>query len=144
MVPIDRQTIVKEYWYFTNDVYTGKLYLLDSPIDDQIVSFQSAYTGLKTPWHGYWVGDEVSLLVHFDYRGDRSKARWKYADVCVERRLDTRTLEVRPGPKGIYKGIDHDRRRIEIRITNVYYFDRSTRQYVVQHVGQIYGFEMIW
>ena len=134
VVPRDHQTIVKEYIYFTNDEYTGKLFLLDSPIDDQMVSFQSAYTGLKTEWHGYWVEDEVSILVHFDYRGDRNKTLWKYADVCVDR----------PGPKGVMKGIDHDNRKIEIMISSVWYFDERTRQYVVQHVGQVDGFEMIW
>ena len=85
MVPSDRQTLVKEYIYYMHDEYTGKLYLLDSPIDGKMVSFESAYTGRKTPWHGLWVGDEYSFLVHFDDAGDPRKAVFEWTDVCVDR-----------------------------------------------------------
>ena len=142
VVPHNRQTIVKEYLYFTNDVYTGKLFLLDCSLHDQMVSFQSVFTGLRTEWHGYWDGDEVSLRVHFDYRGNRRNALRKWADVSVERRPG-----VHPERIGIMKGIDHDDRYIELRASNVHYFDANTREYVVQPGGIVrraYGVDMTW
>ena len=120
-------------------MYTGKLFLLDCPLHDQMVSFQSAFTGLKTEWHGYWDGDEVFLRVHFDYRGNRLNALRKWADVSVERRPG-----VHPERIGTMKGIDHEHRYIELRTSNVYYFDEHTCEYEVQPVGTVYGVDMTW
>ena len=82
LVPIDRQLLVREYEYRMNGERTGTLFVLDGPKPyPRKLSWQSAYTGFRTPWKGGWfslTGDiERSLSLNFDYGRRRQKTLFK-------------------------------------------------------------------
>ena len=82
LVPIDRQLLVREYEYRMNGERTGTLFVLDCPKPyPRKLSWQSAYTGFRTPWKGGWfslTGDiERSLSLNFDYGRRRQKTLFK-------------------------------------------------------------------
>ena len=130
-VQADRQLVAHEYEYTMDNDCTGNVYLLDGPEHEQLVSFKSSRTGLRTGWHGSWNismtnrGNE--LILHFDCEGREWLAAHKVAHMqptVVPVRLDLPVL--------VLSGLDHEYRLIQMMHIRTWTLDPLSAAFVVQ------------
>ena len=113
------------------------MYLLDGPGGEKKRSFKSVHDGLRTDWHGTWIGhpavfdDRLNLRVqfNFDWRGRHKHAEEQCHDVALA------TSWTREGCR--YKETDYTTRSIMLIFTRTWHFDEyvsatSSRRHVRQ------------
>ena len=134
IVPIDRQMIVREFAYWMEGHFMGRLYTLDSPDRSPLLAFKSETTGLRTDWHGSWTcGAADTMLIHFDYAGHENKARDKCCQVFYRpmhfdlRGADYKYMRVHAE----LHGGDYMIRLVQMKLIRIWQIDRETETYVV-------------
>ena len=134
IVPIDRQMIVREFAFWMDGYFTGRLYTSDSPDRAPLVAFKSEASGLRTDWHGSWTcGAADNMLIHFDYAGHENKARDKCCQVFYRpmhfdlRGADYKYMRVHAE----LHGGDYMIRLVQMKLIRIWQIDRETETYVV-------------
>ena len=134
IVPIDRQMIVREFAFWMDGYFTGRLYTLDSPDRAPLVAFKSELTGLRTDWHGSWTcGAAENMRIHFDYAGRENKARDKWCQIFYRpnqfelRGADYKYMRVHAE----LHGDDYRKRLIQTKLINIWQIDREKENFVL-------------